>query len=217
MAHPLKTRAPYLRGYNFSPDVVLDVGVGYGTNWLYRCYTDAKFVLVDPQEASAASVRQAGVLSGFHFHAVAAGKSAGRARLTLPYTDKGLEMPLASMKLRIDDTEQAFRRTERVEVDVKPLDEIALAYPGRVGLSIDTEGSELDVLDGAPQTLERCDFAILKLPVAIRFDAAGLPSQAVALMARAGLELRDVISIGAGKSKLARPRYLNILFTRWAI
>ena len=46
VAHPLKTRAPYLRGYEFHPDVVFDVGVGNGTNWLYRSFPDALFVLV---------------------------------------------------------------------------------------------------------------------------------------------------------------------------
>lgn len=216
VAHPLKTRAPYLRGYGFAPDVVLDVGVGRGTNWLYRCFPDARHVLIDPQSRSADAVRSAGVLKDFHFHAVAAGAKTGKAKLTLPFSDDGLEMALASLKLRIDDSDHGFRHTERTEVDVKPLDDIAVAYPGRLGLSVDTEGSELDVLIGAADTLSRCDFAVLKLPVSPRFDQAGTPSQAIALLAAAGLEVRDVISIGAGTGKTARPRYLNMLFTRWA-
>ena len=36
------------------------------------------------------------------------------------------------------------------------------------------------------------------------------------LLADAGLEIRDVLNIGAGPGKKARPRYLDVLFTRWA-
>ena len=216
VAHPLKTRAPYLRGYGFAPDVVIDVGVARGTNWLYRCFPEAQFVLVDPQPGCAEAVRRKGALKAFHFHAVAAGATPGTATLTVPCTDHGTDMALASLKLRIDDSDRSFRRMERFEVETKPLDEISVGYPGVVGLSVDTEGSELDVLHGAEETLQRCDFVVLKLPVTPRFDAAGVPSEAVGLLAAAGLEMRDVISMGAGHGKQARPRYLNMLFARWA-
>lgn len=217
VAHPLKTRAPYLRGYKFAPEVVLDVGVGSGTNWIYRCYPDAQFVLIDPQPDCADAVRRKGVISDFHYHAIAAGAVAGTARLTLPYSDKGLEMALASLKLRVDDSDRPFIHMEQRGVEVKPLDDISVGYPGRLGLSIDTEGSELDVLMGAPETLKRCEFVVLKMAVAPRFDDAGVPSQAVAELAKAGLEMRDIISLGAGHGKQARPRYMNMLFSRWAV
>jgi FkbM family methyltransferase len=215
VAHPLKTRAPYLRGYEFAPDVVIDVGVARGTSWLYRCFPEAQFVLVDPQPGCAEAVRRKAVLAEFHFHTVAAGDKQGTAKLTLPYTDRGLDMALASTKLRVDDSDRGFKRLEHLEVETKPLDDIAVGYPGRVGLSIDTEGSELEVLIGAEKTLKRCDFVILKLPVTPRFDGAGVPSEPVSRLAVAGLEMRDVISMGAGHGKQARPRYLNMLFARW--
>ena len=74
----------------------------------------------------------------------------------------------------------------------------------------------MEVLQGATETLRRCDFAILELSVSTRFEGVGVPSAAVALLADAGLEMRDVLNIGAGPGKKARPRYLDVLFTRWA-
>lgn len=216
VAHPLKTRAPYLRGYEFHPDVVFDVGVGNGTNWLYRSFPDALFVLVDPQADSAEAVRDKGILQDFHFHEIAAGSSSRDALLTVPVTKNGQDLGLAGLKLRVDNSDRAFVRCDRKTVEMKPLDDISRGYQGVLALSIDTEGSELDVLEGASETLKRCEFVVLKVPVVRRFDGAGVPSQCIARLAEAGLEMRDVISLGAGQGKQARPRYMNMLFSRWA-
>ena len=213
--HPIKTRAPYIRGYGFTPEVVFDVGVAQGTPWLYRSFPEAQFVLIDPQESSAEAVRARGLLKDFHFHATALGAQEGRATLMVPHSDKGEQVAMASLKRRTDKLAKNFTKTDKHYVSVKPLDEIAVAYPGRVGLKIDTEGSELEVLTGARETLQRCDFAILELSVTQRFAGVGLPSQAIALLAEAGLEWRDVLSIGSGPGKRAQPRYMDVLFTRW--
>lgn len=216
VAHPIKTRAPYLRSYGFQPDVVFDVGVGEGTPWLYRSFPEATFVLIDPQPECAEAVREKAVLSDFHFHAAALGDQSREATLTIPFSDKGQQSDMASLRKRTDKLANSFVRTKEVTVSVKTLDQISVAYPGSVGLKVDTEGSELEVLQGAQETLKRCDFAILEMSVSPRFDGVGLPSGAIALLAQAGLEMRDVIKVGAGPGKKARPRYLDILFSRWA-
>ena len=214
--HPIKTRAPYLRSYGFAPDVVVDVGVGGGTPWLYRSFPDARFVLIDPLEECADLVRGREHLETFHFHAVALGKTPGKAKLNVPFSEKGREPDMASLLHRTDKLAKSFIRTENAEVLVKTLDEIALAYPGSIGLKIDAEGAEADILAGAPETLQRCEFVILELSVSKRFEGIGPPSDIVAQLADAGLQLRDILTIGAGPGKKAQPRYLDVLFTRWA-
>ena len=214
--YPIKTRAPYLRSYGFDADVVFDVGVGNGTPWLYRSLPNARFVLIDPQEECAAWVREKGHLEDFHFHAVALGPSPGKATLTIPFTEKKQEFSMASMKVRTDRLAQSFVRQKTCEVPVKTLDEIAVAYGGRVGLKLDTEGSELEALQGGVETLKRCEFVVLEMSVSPRFEGVGLPSDLIALLANAGLQLRDVLGFGAGPGKKAHPRYLDVLFTRWA-
>lgn len=216
VVQPVKTRAPYVKGYGFTPEVVFDVGVGSGTPWLYRSFPDARFVLIDPQESCASIVREKGVRTEFHFHAVAAGAQEGQADLIVPWSDKGCEIEMASLLKRTDKLSKNFVRTDKHPVQVRPLDQIARGYPGPAGLKVDTEGYDIEVLRGAPETLARCEFVIMELSLSHRFDGITAPSDAVALLKDAGLELRDVLSIASGPGKRARPRYMNVLFTRWA-
>ncbi|MBW4709670.1 FkbM family methyltransferase [Roseobacter sp. YSTF-M11] len=215
VAHPIKTRAPYLRGYGFDPGVVFDVGVDSGTPWLYRSFPQAQFVLIDPQQDSAERVRAKGHLKEFHFHAAALGAQEGKATLMVPHSAKGEETAMASLLRRTDPLAKSFTKTDKHYVPVRRLDDIAVAYPGRAGLKVDTEGSELEILKGAHDTLKRCDFVILELSLTHRFAGVGAPSEAVAILAAAGLEWRDVLKVGSGAGKRARPRYMDVLFTRW--
>ena len=212
---PLKRRAPYLKGYGFTPDVVFDVGVYDGTPWLYRSFPDARFVLIDPQPDCEAMVRAKGHLGDFDFHAVALGAEEGSAQLTVPSTAPGQGGAMASLLERTDKLAQTFTETESRNVPLRRLDDIAAAYPGRVGLKIDTEGFEVPILRGAVRTLERCDFVILELSLTPRFDGVEPPSAATALLAAAGLELRDVLDTASGPGKRAQPRHIDALFTRW--
>lgn len=213
---PIKKRAHYLKGYGFDPNVVIDAGVHNGTRWLYRSFPEADFVLIDPREDCAVAVEASGELPTFHFHAVALGDEDGRADLLLPETDKGEDGAMASLMPRADKLAERIVANSVVNVPVSRLDAIAKDYPGRVGLKIDTEGSELSVLQGAQETLERCDFVILEMSLSKRFEGVAPPSGCIALLAKAGLELRDVLHVASGGGKRARPRYIDALFTRWA-
>ena len=88
-------------------------------------------------------------------------------------------------------------------------------YPGRVGLKIDTEGFELEVLQGASDTLDRCDFVILELSVTRRFEGIAPPSRIFAELARHGLELRDMLRVTGDGRGGPHPRLFDALFTRW--
>lgn len=214
--HPIKTRAFYLKGYGFAPDVVMDVGVHDGTPWLYKSFPNARFVLVDPQPGCGDAVRAAGRLEDFDFHAVALGAEDGTATLNVPETEPGKGGAMASLKSRTDTLTKTFTKVETLEVPVKRLDDLAAGYDGRIGLKIDTEGFEVDVLEGGPETLKRCDFVVLELSVTERFTGTAPPSQAIAMLADAGLEMRDVLAVADGPGKRAQPRHMDVMFTRWA-
>jgi FkbM family methyltransferase len=212
---PIKTRAPYLRGYGFAPDVIFDVGVDTGSAWLYRCFPAARCVLLDPMPGVEEAVRAKGDLADFDFHAVALGAEAGEATLTVPVKRKGPAPGMASLLAHGPRAAKAFVGSETYGVPVRTLDSVAQAYPGRAGLRIDAQGSERAILQGAAATLDRCDFVVLPIPVTRLFEGAAAPSEIIALLARAGFELRDMLRVSAGSGKIARPRYLDCLFTRW--
>ncbi|MEM8578999.1 MAG: FkbM family methyltransferase [Pseudomonadota bacterium] len=214
---PIKTRAIYLKRYDFSPDVVFDIGVHAGTPWLYKTFPNAAWVLVDPQPEYEAAVRGAGLLDDFDYHAVALGAAAGQATLNVPETAPGKGGAMASLLERTDNLAKTFTASEARSVPVRTLDDIASDYDGRLGLKIDTEGYETEILRGAAETLQRADFVILELSLdPARFAATPTPSSAMSLLAAAGLELRDILAVSDGPGKRSRPRHMDALFTRWA-
>ncbi len=210
-AGPIKTTPAYLARYGFAPDLVIDVGVHDGTPYLYKSFPQADFVLVDPLPGSAEAVAQAKPPARFSFHAVALGAKPGRAVLSVPTTKPGKGSKMASLKARIDSQTRFITATEEIEVEVTTLDSLMAQTPGRCGLKIDTEGSELDVLQGGQETLARCDFVILELSVTPRFAGLAPPSAVIAELARHGLELRDLLDGGPAPE----PRHMDALFTRW--
>ncbi|PTX57156.1 FkbM family methyltransferase [Litoreibacter ponti] len=213
--HPIKTRPPYLKGYGFTPDCVIDVGVHDGTPWLYKSFPDAHFVLVDPQAECEGVVRRGVSPKSWDFRAVALGAAPGKAMLNVPETEPGKGGAMASLMERTDKLADSFTDVAQREVPVITLDTMAADLPGRLGLKIDTEGFEPDVLKGGAETLKRCDFVILEMSVTHRFKDVAPPSQVIALLAEAGLEFRDVLAVAANAGKKAQPRHMDVLFTRW--
>lgn len=215
VAVPDKDRADYLSGYGFAPDVVVDVGVHDGTPQLYRAFDGAKFVLIDPRPESEAQMQARLAPRDYDFHACAAGAAEGRMALRIPVMPQGQNPAMAGFRPVRGPMARRIRAVDTREVAVRRLDDILATYPGRVGLKIDTEGFEDEVLQGAPATLARCDFVILELSVTPRFDGLAPPSRVIARLAQAGLELRDMLrSTGDGRGG-PRPRLFDALFTRW--
>ena len=162
--------ADHLAGYGFAPDVVADVGVHHGTPALYAAFPQAQFVLIDPRAEVADDLRARP--ARYDFVACAAGPVTARRALGIPVTKRGPAAAMAGFRAITGPMARSVTEVETREVDMRPLDDILAGYPGRVGLKIDTEGFELDVLQGADATLARADFVILELSLTRRFGAA---------------------------------------------
>lgn len=211
----IKTRPEYLRGYDLAPDVVFDVGVMDGTPYLYDAFAQAKFVLIDPLKESREIIAGQGLAIDYDFHTVAVGAAPGTLTLNIPTTKPGKGADMASFLDRRDGIESEFSSVEAREVEVTTLDALAAGYDGRFGLKIDTEGFELSVLQGAARMLNACDFVILEMSVTQRFAGVAPPSEVIALLAAAGLELRDVLAVAPQPHRPMPPRHMDLLFTRW--
>lgn len=210
-----KEHPDHLASYGPDTDVIVDVGVHTGTPHLYKAFPDRKFVLIDPRAEAEADTIERGTPLDYDFHACAVGAKAGELDLRIPFMRKGENPAMAGFKEITGPMGRTVTGYDLRRVPVLPLDQIMQAYPGRVGLKIDTEGFEFEVLQGAQETLLRCDFVIVELSVTHRFDDLVPPSRIVAELARSGLELRDILrGTGDGKGG-AQPRLFDALFTRW--
>lgn len=210
-----KESPAHLRAYDFSPDLVIDVGVDHGTPFLYEAFPDTRFLLIDPRAESQAAVAAGNPPRHYDFACVALGPEVGEATLRIPVSAKGTQGAMAGMRARTDAMAGQMAREEARVVPMVTLDSLTADRPGRIGLKIDTEGFEHDILLGAKETLTRCDFVILEFSVTRRFEGVARPSQITALLAAAGLEFRDVLrTTGDGRGG-PTPRLFDVLFARW--
>jgi len=204
----------HLAAYGFAPDVVADVGVAEGTPSLYAAWPDALFVLIDPRAEVEEELKDRPAKAAFH--ACAVGREDGVLDLRIPVTKGGRTGAMAGFREIAGPMGRNVVDIETRRVPVRRLDDVLRDHPGRVGLKVDTEGFELEVLEGAPETLDRTDFAILELSLTPRFEGLAPPSRVIALLARHGLELRDILSLPGDGRGGPQPRYADALFTRWA-
>jgi FkbM family methyltransferase len=212
-----KSKSQHLQSFGLTPDVVFDVGVDMGTPFLYQAFPAARFALIDPRAESRAALTGPDAPRDAQFFETALGAAPGTLTLHIPHSDKGEQGAMASLRQRTDTLSAKFSRVDTRSVPVTTLDGIAAQFDGRIGLKIDTEGYEDEVLAGAAETLRRTDFVILELSLIQRFEGIAPPSRLITRLAAAGLEFRDVLRMtGDGKGGGA-PRLMDVLFTRWPL
>lgn len=194
-------------------DVVFDIGVADGTPWLYRQRPSAELHLFDPLDPSPA-LQQA--LSGrkYTFHRCALGSSPGELAF-----QHNIDQPSRSSLLSrtaLTATNQVY---EEVVVEVRTLDGIVSAelphlQGKRIGLKVDTEGYELEVLRGAVQTLGQCEFVICEASIAKRFNDSYRFEELVVFMADHGFTVHSLLAAEPDGSGIIR--FVDIVFLRRA-
>ena len=181
-------------------ETIVDVGVFMGTQELYEAFGDRRFVLVDPIKNAADRLQCAP--DDYVFVNKALGSRPGKVILNA-----------MGSKTTISDRTALSEATIRAqyEVEVITLDTVIEEHcaPGKVGVKIDTEGYELEVVRGLQAQRERVSFVICETSVRKRFVDGYVFSDLVAAMKDAGFEFYNFMN-----NRLQTPRLYDILFLR---
>jgi FkbM family methyltransferase len=179
----------HMRSLGFNPNSIIDVGVGEGTLNLYQAFPNAHYLLVEPLKEYENCLRDIQQKYRADYVLTAAGAEEGEVTINIE-PRKG---QWSSIQKRV------YRATgdipEKRVIPVQTLDTLVdknkLKAP--LGLKIDTEGYELNVLRGASSILPDVEFVIAETSVAKRFDEGYSFAEMIAFMDEKGFDLYDIL------------------------
>jgi FkbM family methyltransferase len=129
----------FLYRSNLVPKTVIDIGVAYGTDWLYASFPNAKFHLVDPTRESLPHMRAWAEKLNAEVHNVALGPQ--ECSLEIAARDT-----IVNSTLLNDLTRPTIQETYRVPM--RRFDSLFHAVERPALCKVDVEGAELMVLEG---------------------------------------------------------------------
>lgn len=196
-----------LKSLGFDPATVIDVGVASGTPELYRVFSRAHHVLIEPMREFVEDLRSiADRLEHADVVLAAAGEAAGQTTLNV-----GPELKLTSRGRLLDG---GFPAHEQRLVPTVTLDDVwrerGLRAPAL--LKIDVEGSELGVLRGAEEMLKHTDCVVLECWFRQVFSHAPLANAVIEHMAARGFRIDDFMELAYGPD--GHLRTADCLFVR---
>ncbi len=141
-------------------DTFIDIGVGpKGTPMFWEKYKDKQIICIDPlteaQEITSILLKDL----DYKFIHCALGATKSKKILNIE-ENKGRSSFFQPTTINIEDT-----NSSRVEVEVNTLDAVVqgVIRGRKVGIKIDTEGYELEILKGASETLKTAQFVIAEV------------------------------------------------------
>ena len=141
-------------------DTIIDVGIGLeGTEDIWDRFHDSRLILIDPLEECASKAKELLGTRKFDFHEVGLGSSENTAVINI-------ESTLGRSTLYdVTDINYEADPIEKRSIKIKRLDDLLAPYPdlGSIGIKIDTEGYELEVLKGSTDTLQQTDFVLAEV------------------------------------------------------
>lgn len=140
-------------------DTLIDVGVGpNGTPDLYHKFQEKKLVLIDPLDEAENYFNQNMTNNNAIFFKTALGEKTDKLKINVEKKiGRSTILDVTSINFEGDPV-------DRRSVTVKKLDDVVKELKlGRIGLKIDTEGYELNIIRGANLTLKTTKFVLAEV------------------------------------------------------
>ena len=128
-----------LKSEGLYPKTVFDIGVAYGTPWLYRAFPAAKFHLIDPVRESLPYMQEWASRLNADIHPVGLGQEAGKSIIYVRPEIGGSSIFEEQGEITISDS---------YEIDIVRLDKLISSFEKPALVKIDVQGAELGVLRG---------------------------------------------------------------------
>ena len=142
-------------------DTLIDIGVGpEGTPDLYKLFNSSYLILIDPAIEAEKIAKEVSKERELTFHNCGVGHEAGELNINIEN-----EIGYSSF-LEVSEINSRGEYLDRRSVEVKTLDSIVLEEKrelGKIGIKIDTEGYELNVINGAKETLKNTEFVLAEV------------------------------------------------------
>lgn len=200
----------FIKKIGFYPKTVFDIGVGYGTPWLYEAFPKAHFVLIEPQAEFEPYLKRICGQRDAEYHLIGVGDTDGNAHIyRLPNSPTG-----SSFLPPSEQGKQIWGEFQRSE---EPMPIVKLdTYKERNGpflLKIDTEGFELQVIRGADAVLAKTDLVLMEVAVVERQAGEADLIDVGAVMKKHGFRLVD-IPVLTQRSADGPLLYMDVAFAR---
>ena len=140
---------------------LIDIGVGpNGTPDLYKRFIKSKLILIDPLDEAKNYAKKLSKIRNVLFYQNALGKVDGGG------VDFNIEKELGSSSfLKVSKINYKSNIIKKIKLKFQKLDTLLMNKKnlGSIGIKIDVEGFELDVIKGASKTLKKSKFLIAEV------------------------------------------------------
>ena len=141
-------------------DTLIDIGVGpMGTPDLYKRFDSAKLLLIDPLDETQSYIDENLNSREVIFHKCGVGEHAEEVVINVE------EEIGRSTILNVTEINYEGDPLDKRTIEIKTLDSITSSENalGRMGIKIDTEGYELNIIKGAKDTLKSTEFVLAEV------------------------------------------------------
>lgn len=188
--HRLKDRSgsmyhPLLK-FTSDVDLIVDVGVAEGTPDLYRAFPKTKKLLVEPLDVFVRSLTKN--KKSFNAEVIQSCASDKKGETTFYIREKRSTSSI----------NQGSSFSKKVKIPTERLDVICAKYVTgneKICLKIDTEGSEIRVLNGAEKILRQCIVVVAEATLYPTLSGSNSMVELIDFMASKKFKIHDVVNI----------------------